>query len=500
MTSSVVETVHGRVRGLERTDGVLRFRGISYGADTGGTNRWLPPQPVTPWAGVRDATVHGPIAPPDFTRYDPYPAYATFRPAYDTAHDEDCLTLNVTTPGTDDARRPVMVWWHGGAFDIGNGNLPHVEGTSLARDQDVVVVAVNHRLNVFGFLQLEEWFGEDYAHAGAVGMLDLAASLRWVRDNITAFGGDPGNVTVFGVSGGGAKVTHSLAMPAFDGLYQHASIESGHDLWKHTTRDAGLEIASIVLDELGIRPGDRAALAALTTDALLKVAGSPRLTALPSERHIGPRGWFTYDTFSPVIDGTDLPAQPVDAIAAGAKSDVDVLIGTTELDHWNVPVLPTVPDDYGRLTDDRVRELARPFIGDRTDDVVDVYRAARPGMPPSTLLGTIMTDRDWRIPAVRVAEARLAAGSKPVRMHLGRGGAAPSRAWNAAPLGGAEAGLVEQIQPAWGAFARTGDPNHPHLPEWTPYDASRATMILDVESRLALDPWAAEREVWDGHR
>lgn len=451
----------------------------------------------SPWAGVRDAVDYALVAPGDFATYDVYPQFAAMKPMFEHASDEDCLTVNVFTPAADDRKRPVMVWWHGGAWCIGHGNDAMFEGHDLAAREDVVVVTVNHRLNLFGFLQLEETFGSDYADAGTVGMLDLAASLEWVRDNIAAFGGDPENVMVFGVSGGGAKVTHSLAMPAFDGLYRHASIESGHDLWKHTDRELGARKAAALLSELEIKPDDRKALAEVSVEQLLAAARSPQLRELAVDPAAGPRGWFLYDIFTPVIDGLNLPSHPRDALAAGAKPNVDIMIGTLEFDHWNVPVIPEVPSDYGHLNFSQVEESLQAVMGDRAADVVATYRAARPGLSPSALLGTISVDRDWRVPAIRIAEARLAARTKPARMHFSRGMAQPGLAWGTMPLPGGGPGLVEMIQPTWGAFARTGDPNNEAIPTWDAYEVDRKTMIFDFEPRVIENPWPEELAVWD---
>lgn len=502
MNGPIIETTCGKVQGATIPNGVRVFKGIPYGADTGGANRWLPPKPPEPWSGVLDATEFSKICPPDFSRYDIFPAFEQMRPMFQAPDGENCLNLNVWTPDVGSGvQLPVMVWWHGGAWSRGSGIEPTSDGADLSFRENVVVVTVTHRLNVFGWLYLGDAFGEEYASSGVVGMLDLAASLEWVRDNIAAFGGDPDNVMIFGGSGGGAKVATALAMPRFDGLFHHASIESGHDLWKRMTVEAAEELAAVVLNELDIRSGDTRRLAEVTTDELKRVLKSPELLKIPTHPSYGPPGWLTYDTFAPPIDGTFLPAHPTEALANGAKPDVDINIGTQEFDHWNAPVLRAVPEDYGRLDDDGVRRHLRPFTGDRTDDIVDTYRAARPWMPPSTLLGTIITDRDWRIPAVRIAEARERGGGKLARMYFGTGMAGRQGVWNTMPLPGGAPGFVEQSGPAWGNFARYGDPNHSGIPEWLPYESqNRNTMFLDFEPKLVANPWPEERKVWEGHR
>src|SRR5947208_2729983 len=226
--ASTVEIAGGKLCGASRA-GICSFKGIPYGASPAGRYRFMPPEPPQPWAGVRDALAYAGHAWQLPNRPKRRPVLETLLgPADTTPEGEDCLTLNVWTPGLGDGgKRPVMVWLHGGAFAYGSGNRAVTEGGSLARRGDVVVVSVNHRLNVFGFLHLADLGGERYAHSGNAGVLDLVAALQWVRNNIAGFGGDPGNVTIFGESGGGGKVSVLLAMPAARGLFHRAVIQSG---------------------------------------------------------------------------------------------------------------------------------------------------------------------------------------------------------------------------------------------------------------------------------
>ena len=220
-TEPVVETTLGRLRGTS-LEGVNIFKGIPYAASTEGKNRFLPPQPAQPWAGIREATRYGDAAPQGQAPGDPTTAWYY---AHET-RSENCLSLNVFAPaGRAAARRPVMVWFHGGAWSLGCGSAPGFEGASLAKLGDVVLVTVNHRLNVFGYIQLDDR-DERFADSGNAGMLDLVASLQWVHDNIAAFGGDPDNVTIFGQSGGGAKISSAMAMPAARGLFHKAIAQS----------------------------------------------------------------------------------------------------------------------------------------------------------------------------------------------------------------------------------------------------------------------------------
>ncbi|HEY1300120.1 MAG TPA: carboxylesterase family protein, partial [Stellaceae bacterium] len=267
--ASVVETRAGKLRG-GHAGGVHSFKGVPYGAATGGQNRFRPAQPVEPWAGVREALAYRGHAPQSPNRPKRRPELETILgPADTTPEGEDCLTLNLWTPGLGDgAKRPVMVWLHGGAFAYGSGNRAVTDGANLARRGDVVVVSVNHRLNIFGFLHLADIAGSDWAHSGNAGVLDLVAALHWVRDNIGAFGGDPGNVTIFGESGGGGKVSVLLAMPAARGLFHRAVIQSGAAI-RVSTRERAAALAEAALKELRLGRGDLARLQQLPVEHLL---------------------------------------------------------------------------------------------------------------------------------------------------------------------------------------------------------------------------------------
>jgi para-nitrobenzyl esterase len=248
----IVEIASGKLRGA-LSAGICSFKGIPYGASTAGRVRFTPPEAAPPWSGVREAIAYAGRAWQLPNRPKRRPVLETLLgPADTTQEGEDCLTLNVWTPGLGDgAKRPVMVWLHGGAFGYGSGNRTVTDGANLARRGDAVVVSINHRLNIFGFLHLADIGGSEWAHSGNAGMLDIVAALRWVRDNITAFGGDPGNVTVFGESGGGGKVSVLLAMPAARGLFHRAIIQSGAAVCV-STRERASALAEAVLKELGV--------------------------------------------------------------------------------------------------------------------------------------------------------------------------------------------------------------------------------------------------------
>ena len=289
----VVEIAAGKLRGALNA-GIYSFKGVPYGASTAGRNRFMPPEPPLPWAGVRDALAYAGRAWQLPNRPKRRPVLETLLgPADTTPEGEDCLTLNVWTPGLgDNGKRPVMVWLHGGAFGYGSGNRAVTDGTNLARRGDVVVVSVNHRLNIFGFLHLADIGGPTWAHSGNAGVLDLVAALRWVRDNIARFGGDPGNVTIFGELGGGGKVSVLLAMPAARGLFHRAIIQSGAAI-RVSTRERANALAEAVLKGSGSRPQRLRAIC-----RACRPSGSWRRSRRPRTRSADPAGHCSTATIS----------------------------------------------------------------------------------------------------------------------------------------------------------------------------------------------------------
>ena len=514
MSEVIVETRSGRVRGIAG-HGVETYRGIPYGAPTGGARRFLPPAPPEPWTGVRDATRFAASAPQPVT-----PTGITLSginagtsspsvpgmPPYgmiiaEDVQGEDCLALNVWTPRSGHAaRRPVLLWLHGGGWIAGSGSQPGADGTALAREGDVVVVTVNHRLGVLGHLYLAEAMGADYASSGNVGMLDLVAAAAWVRDNIAAFGGDPGNVTVCGPSGGGGKTWTFLAMPAARGFAHRAAIMQAHLLWHRVSIDNAARAAHAVLKELGVAQGDIKALQQVPADALVRAASSvfprlPRIAAFPSPREESL--WF-----SPVIDGQALMAFPTAAIAAGAARDIPLLIEAGVFEHFDARALAI--DGYGRLDDAAARAYVERHMGPAAGDVYAAYARARPAASPSSRLATLVSDANWRVPAIRIAEAQAAAGGRAWLAHFGMEFAAmtPLMMANNALLGGHPMRAIGgQVVDAFLAFMRSGDPNHAGIPAWPAYDASRrAEILFDYDCRVNDDAWRDERLAWSGLR
>jgi para-nitrobenzyl esterase len=420
-----------------------------------------------------------------------------------------------------------MVWLHGGAYRSGSGSDPTTNGSALAARGDIVVVTVNHRLDIFGYLYLGEILGPEYAESGNAGTLDLIAALRWVHDHIEAFGGDPNAVTISGASGGGNKVMTLAASPRARGLFQRGIVCSGHDLFRVTTTEEATLVASTVVDELGAGGSARDALADASSADLLD-ASIRALHAIGHPSSINPSAFLNYGLLSPVVDGRVLVADPLRSLERGDGSDIALMVGTQLFDH----VIPgavgndfysgfrsSVTDGrltlqpwlarYGWLTDDDVRDILRPFHREHTDRIVDGYRQLRPGAGPTALLGEIVTDADWRMPAIRLAEATLTRGAAPVFMYY-LAHAFPPVAMHLhafltlpapTPFEGHTRALQQQIHSSWVSFVREGAPRHESLPQWPQYDrAERATMVLDYDSRVVSDPGGSERALWDGLR
>ena len=482
----VVETTEGKVRGFA-TDEIVIFKGIHYGASTAGANRFLPPRKPESWNGVRDMFEYGPSAPqlpagggggrtlPITAGY----AYTETLPV-----NEDCLVLNVFTPKADRAKRPVMVWLHGGAFTYGQGGNSVYDGTNLARHHDVVAVSLNHRLNLFGFMQLEEVAGKEYADSGNASMLDLIAALQWVHDNISAFGGDPGNVTIFGESGGGGKVTALLAMPKAQGLFHKAIVESGSFIRFMPGEDAAKNTEKI-LAELGLKGNPIQQLQQLPMERLIEVSRDAQ--------------------WQPVVGGQLLPRHPFDPTAPEISAEVPMLVGSNETE---TTFFLGADDNLFSLDDAGLRARLKSITGDATDDIVSVYRKARPNATPSDLFFVITSDQRIRMGAVTQAERKASLNRAPVYAYF--------FTWKA-PIDGGKwrtphtlelpfvfetydkatvtgtgperTVLGDRVSGAWAAFARHGNPNQKGLPQWKPYtSAGRATMIFDNECRVVNDP------------
>jgi para-nitrobenzyl esterase len=512
--SPIVETASGKLRGsIAGGGGIHAFKGIPYGAPTGGANRFMLPQMPAPWAGVREALDYRGHAPQLPGRPARRPELQTMLgPADTTPESEDCLTLNVWTPGLDAGKqRPVMVWLHGGGFAYGSGNRAVTDGANLARRGDVVVVSVNHRLNIFGFLHLADIAGERFAHSGNAGVLDLVAALHWVRDNIAGFGGDPGNVTIFGESGGGGKVSVLLAMPAAAGLFHRAIIQSGAAI-RVSTRERANALAEAALKELGI--------ARHHSDRLQQVPADKLAAAIaPAVRAVGrpPLPLLDRYDFGPVVDGHDLPRQPFDPEAPAIADKIPLLIGGTREESGFF----LANDDEiweRRLTEESLRRRIAAVAGEsNADRVRDLYRTLRPGARNrEELLIAALSGSNFWFRTVMLAERKAARGAAPVYVYSldWRSPACDGRlqAHHAMDLpfvfdttdvadttkGATDAReLAATISATWANFARTGNPANPALPAWPAYTPDeRATVVLDTPCRVVVDPDRDARLLW----
>jgi para-nitrobenzyl esterase len=416
-------------------------------------------------------------------------------PAETKIANEDCLFLNVWTPAVQDQKkRPVMVWLHGGGFAYGSGAWPIYDGANLARKGDAVIVTVNHRLNVFGYLYLGA-LSEAYAQSGNTGMLDIVLALEWVRDNIEAFGGDPGNVTILGESGGGAKVSTLLAMPAAKGLFHRAIIQSGPGL-RGVPKEAAARMAKAVLDELQV--SDPKALACVPAQSLVAAAASA------AEKTGG--GPMSMMRLAPVVDGTALPSDPFTPSAPAISANVPVIIGTNK-DEMTLFVV--AEPWFGHLSEAELGTRVKQMAGDKSDALIDAIRKLHPDYSPAYIAAAAMTDTTMLGGSITLAERKAAQNAAPVYMYClvwetpVANGLFKSPHTLEIPLmfdnvdkarvlvgpGPRPEAIAAQMSDAWLAFARSGDPNAKSIPAWPPYtSARRATMLFDVDSRVTDDP------------
>jgi para-nitrobenzyl esterase len=499
-SSVIADTALGKIRG-EEIQGIKIFKGVPYGATTAGENRFLPPKDPKPWSGVHDALSYGPSAP----QSNPGAPRTTSPLATASANlppeSEDCLVLNVWTPALKDGRkRPVLFWCHGGGFVSGSGSSPGTDGANLARRGDVVVVTINHRLNVLGFTYLAEFGGSDFAESGDAGMLDIVQALRWVRRNIEQFGGDPNTVMIFGQSGGGRKVGTLLAMPSAKGLFHRAVIESGPTI-RLVERDQAIRVSELLLAKLNVGKTQVRDLQKMPVDrimsayfAVLKdMAGQDQMT----------------QGFSPTVDGNAVPKHPFHPTASPISAGVPLMLGSTRTE-------VTLQSDEAAFSLDEagMRSRVKGLSPADGDQLIEVYRKLNPRATPSELFFLIASDYRYGAPIMKIAERRAALGTAPVYLYYFtwetpvQGGRLKSPHTIEIPFafdnvqisrqltgGGADAmALADKVSDAWLAFARTGDPNTPKLPHWPAFNpAERPTMVINNQSKVVGDPIREQR-------
>ena len=497
---AVAQTANGKVAGYIQ-DGVTIFKGIPYAK----ANRFEAPVQADSWEGIRSCRQYGPVSPQGARA-----GWANDEIAFafnwnDGVQGEDCLRLNVWTPALDSRKRPVMVWLHGGGYSAGSGQeLPSYDGTSLAFAEDVVVVSINHRLNVLGFLDLSA-YGEKYAKSANAGLLDIVASLKWVRDNIAAFGGDPSNVTIFGQSGGGGKVTTLLATPCAKGLFHKAIVQSGSMLRTMeskysrkigiaTVRNLGLDASSI--DKISEVPYGE-----------LLAAGEKAIAQVKAEADRDGVASFIFG-WAPTVDGAVLPSQPFDPQAPAISADIPMIIGTTRHEFSMTTYVPALRN-AGR---EEVIGILKGRYGEGTERFLELFAKAYPGSKPADMLDA---DFVFRPSAIEQALRKSLQGAAPVYMYMFNwespvlDGILRSTHCMEIPFvfnnadrhasmtgGGAQAmELASKMSHCWAEFARCGKPSAEGLPEWEPFEAEkRAVMFFDNTCKMS---YSHDKELMD---
>jgi para-nitrobenzyl esterase len=489
-TFPVADTIYGKVRGMD-VAGIKTFRGVRYGESTADSNRFMPPVKPKKWNGVVDALGYGPASPQkpgdptnDYTQAVNWDAHVKIGVS------EDCLVLNIWTPGLKDGgNRPVMFYIHGGGFTSGSGGFPF-DGDPMARLGDVVVITVNHRLGPFGYLDLDQaGWPSKYKYAGVAGMMDLVAALEWVRDNITNFGGNPNNVMIYGQSGGGAKTSILMAMPSARGLFHRAAIQSGSAL-KAGTKVDGKVSASKLVKELGIGSSK--------ADDIQKIHWSHIIDAEAN------------NNFHPSVDGEIIPHHPFDPKAPEESASVPLVVGYTLEDAAFFGGGEKVTDQ------ETLKSWVHGNYKENAESILKAYPRVYPNASPIQLRSRIATDAWIRMRATRMAERKSAQGGAPVYMYLLEW-PSPSFEGKFGAVHGVDLGLVladpripiEGNTPAarkmanivgssFAAFAKTGDPNCTQLPSWPRYDSqTRSVMIFNQECRVDNDPTQELRLLWE---
>lgn len=494
--NTLVETKFGKVQG--GTNGSVCFwKGIPYAKAPVGKRRFQKPEPPEPWDKILDATRFGSmVMQPSDTSFSAVLGEA------DQPMSEDGFYLNIWSPAADGKKRPVLFWIHGGAYQFGSGSSPWYDGTEFAKNGDVVVVTINYRLNVFGFLHLSDMFGEKYESSGNLGILDQVAALRWVKENISAFGGDPEQITIFGESAGAGSVGVLLSLPEAKGLFQRAILQSGSGAILLRSPQTALNTTERILAQAGIRPGDQDRLLSIPAGELLKAVQSLGLGMV----------------FGPVIDGKVLKKHPIEALNNGAASDIPIIIGVTK-DEYNLFTL-TDPS-WTTLGEQELTDRLHREIGPVPKKAIHYYLTSWDSSEPVwQKLLRAMTYRIFTQGMLKTADAQIKQGAK-VWMYrfdyetpLFDGQLKACHAleipfvFHNLHQPGVEVftgirpkreQISRQMHEAWISFARTGDPNGDHLPDsWIPYTKGpHPVMVFDTDSRVEYDLFAREQEAWN---
>ncbi|MDP4209314.1 MAG: carboxylesterase/lipase family protein [Bacteroidota bacterium] len=501
--SAVADTVAGKVRGYIRNT-VFTFKGIPYGASTGGENRFMPSLKPASWNGVRDCLVYGPICPQKANSGWSQQEYGFLYQWIDGYQEEDCLRLNVWTPAINDGKkRPVLFWIHGGGFFSGSSQEhPSYDGENLSKLGDVVVVSINHRLNIFGFLDLSD-YGNRYASSANVGMLDIVTALEWVRDNIGRFGGDKDNVTIFGQSGGGTKVTTLMAMPSAKGLF-HKAISQSNSIVQVATHEYATQITGYVLGDLGITRDSIAELHKIKPSRLLEalsVAEQKMGSKVPA--NVGRSG------LQPVVDGNILPSHPFDPEAPAISGNVPFMVGSTR-NEASASINNAIVEN---LDEEGLKKRLNDRFGLKGSQVYQVLRKVHPNVKPVEILSFISAQNPMAYLMASRKSAQLVApvylymfawhtpvlDGRPRSFHCSEipfAFANTDRCEHYTGASGEARILADKVSGAWLNFARHGNPNHKKLPEWPAFNEKNgATMVFNTRCEVRNDPDNEAREL-----
>jgi para-nitrobenzyl esterase len=496
---AIVATKSGRLEGIIE-NGLYVFKGIPFAEPPVGPLRWMPPQPVKPWSGTRPAKEYGAIAPQTVMPIGPFVQVPQ-------PQSEDCLFLNIFTPGLDKKKRPVMVWIHGGAFTIGSGSDPMYDSDVLPKRGNIVLVTINYRLGMLGFLRLKDATGGKIPATGNEGLMDQVVALKWVKENIAAFGGDPDNITVFGESAGAMSIGFLMAMPPAKGLFRKGILESGAG-----SVAVSLKVGNVTgedfLNVANIQKDDEKALRALTPAQLLEIERKMMTSGVEG-------GEIKITATMPVIDGEIIPDEPIKLAKKGYSKDIITIVGTNR-DEWKLFAMMMPGAD--KLDETQMLQRMGAFIPtEKVSKMAAAYRMAREkrgeAVTPAEILTAFQTDQMFRIPALELVAAQCENGQKAYSYLF---------TWKSPTMGGAlgachalEIGFVfgkyddlfcgtgpeadklaRSMQDAWLAFALTGDPSCESIGKWPVYCKNRMTMIFDKICHVEAAPYDEERQAW----